>query len=282
MQQNKHYISIHNFIDKSSEIENEDAVKYFEDDNIIKIAMSDGAGGAGIYCKHWAEYLVDNQPEQSFKKDLETNEWFLSTSKLFYKENIELINKSDPFILEKFNTEGSYATIMYVWLQKNINQLSYTGIGDTTLFIFREINNDYSPILITPINEQKNLNDFPKLVNWNKSLSYDLKSKVIDIQPTDILIICTDSLSRWLIYNLLILSPSETQDLLNNEIINNISNISIEQFRTNESYENLSDLLSKIEQVIKEGSEYFQKVISKKIKLNQVEKDDFSILFKRI
>ena len=83
MQQNKPYISIHNFIDKSSEIENEDAVKYFEDDNIIKIAMSDGAGGAGIYCKNWAEYLVNNQPAQSFINDSEINEWFLSNSKLF-------------------------------------------------------------------------------------------------------------------------------------------------------------------------------------------------------
>ncbi len=146
--------SVHNFIDKISENENEDAISHIVCEDFEKIAVSDGAGGAGIYCKSWAEHLVSNQPDNPFVDKANADEWFLKNSESFYIENIEAINKKDSFVLEKFIKEGSYATLVFVWWNKQTNILHYSGVGDTTLFIFRKNINDYKPILITPIDEQ--------------------------------------------------------------------------------------------------------------------------------
>lgn len=275
--------SIHNFIDKISENENEDAMEYIVSNDFDKIAVSDGAGGAGIYCKNWAEHLVKNQPEQPFTNKEIANEWFLKNSESFYKENIESINKMDPFILEKFIKEGSYATLLFVWWNKLTNNIQYSGVGDTTLFVFRKNKTEYEPILITPIEEQNSLDDFPKLLNWNKELNFDLTSKEIELRIDDIIIICTDSLARWLIYHLLIFSTTETQNLLGNKIIKNIDIDKLENIKqfTNQ-YKNLSDLLIKIENTLNESAVFFKKVLQKQINAHQLEKDDYTIVFKRI
>ncbi len=282
MQQNKPFISLYNFIDKSSEIENEDAVNYFEDTRGHRIAVSDGAGGAGIFCKSWAEHLVKNQPDSPFSNKEIIKEWFINISKSFYNENIESINNLDSFILEKFIKEGSYATLFFTWWNNHTNILHYSGIGDTTLFIFRKCEVDYNPILITPINQQKSLDDFPKLLNWNKELSFDLISKEINLKSKDILIICTDSLARWIIYHLMILATSETQNLLGDTISKNINNEKLENFKLSNKYKNITDLLFKLEYTLNESLDYFKKVIEKQINDNQLEKDDFTIVFKRI
>jgi hypothetical protein len=282
MQQNKPYISLYNFIDKSSELENEDAVNYIENQKGFKIAVSDGAGGAGIYCKSWAEYLVKSQPNIPFSCKEKADEWFMKNCESFYNENIGSINKEDPFILEKFIKEGSYATLLYAWWNIETNILNYTGIGDTTFFVFRKNNGDYNPILITPINEQNSLDDFPRLLNWNKELNFDLTSKEINLITNDIIIICTDSLARWLIYHLMILATTETQYLLGNTILTNINHDKLEYIKLSNQYKDLSDLLLKLQQTLNEGSNFFKKVLEKQINGNQLEKDDFTIVFKRI
>lgn len=279
---NTYLQSIHNFIDKDSIDENEDAIAYVEERLFDKIAVSDGAGGAGIYCKTWANYLVKNQPDMAFESKIKADEWFLSLSESFYNENIESINKLDPFILEKFINEGSYATLFFAWWNNETNILKYIGIGDTTLFVFRKVREIYHPILISPINDQNSLDDFPKLLNWNKELNYDLSTLEIGLKSDDILIICTDSITRWIIYQLIILVPVEMQVLLSESIIKNINKNKLEDIKFSNKYKNVSELLLKLEDTLDRGLEFFKKVLDKQIKLNLLEKDDFTIVFKRI
>ena len=274
--------SIHNFIDKDSIDENEDAIAYDEYPLFDKIAVSDGAGGAGIYCKAWANHLVKNQRDKPFDSKINAEEWFLSISESFYKENIEAINKMDPFILEKFIKEGSYATLFFAWWDKQTNILHYSGVGDTTVIVFRKGKEIYNPILITPINEQNSLEDFPKLLNWNKGLNYDLSPLQVQLIEDDIMIICTDSITRWIIYQLIILAPTEMQVLLSESIIKNIDKNKLENFNFSNKYKDVSELLLKLEETLKQGFEFFKKVLDKQIKLNLLEKDDFTIFFKRI
>jgi hypothetical protein len=273
--------SIHNFIDKDSIDENEDAIAYIAKPFFDKIAVSDGAGGAGIYCKDWANHLVKNQPDRPFDSKIIANEWFLSISESFYKENIGLINKMDPFILEKFIKEGSYATLFFAWLNKETNDLNYIGIGDTTLLVFRKNKEIYNPILITPINEQKSLDDFPKLLNWNKELNYDMSTLKIVLKPDDVFMICTDSIARWLLYQLIILVPSVMHDLLGESIMKNINKNMLENINLSNKYKNVSELILKIEDILKGNNEFFKKVLDKQINANILEKDDFTIVIKR-
>ncbi|RAR73854.1 hypothetical protein [Flavobacterium aciduliphilum] len=281
MQQNKDYFSIYNFIDKVSEEENEDAVLYKESKEGFKLAVSDGAGGAGIYCKTWADFLVNCQPEIPFENESIIQDWFLQNSKKFYKTNIDLINNSDPFIIEKFIKDGSYATLLYVWWNSKTKLLSYTGIGDTTMFIFRKKNNDYIPILITPIDKQKTLDDFPKLLNWNKKLNYDLSRSEIELKSDDILIISTDSIARWIIYHLIILAPDHMLVLLNENIIKNKDINKTENFNLNNKYKSISDLIQKIEVTMNTDLLNIKCMLEKQINLELLEKDDFTMFFKR-
>lgn len=274
--------SVHNFIDKISENENEDAVNYIVDSHFERIAVSDGAGGAGIFCKSWAEYLVKNQPEVPFSNINETKKWFLKLSESFYKRNIESINKMDPFILEKFVKEGSYATLLFAWWNNQTNILNYTGIGDTTLFVFSENANEFTPVLITPINEQKSLDDFPKLLNWNKELNFDLLINEIELKTNDVFIICSDSIARWMIYHLMILETLVTQKILGESIVKNIDTDRLERLKFSNQFKNLSDLLFKLENTVNRSETFFKIELKKSIDENLLEKDDFTIVFKRI
>jgi hypothetical protein len=274
--------SIHNFIDKISENENEDAMNYIVSKDFDKIAVSDGAGGAGIYCKSWAEHLVKNQPDNPFVDEVTANEWFLKNSESFYKENIETINKMDSFIIEKFIKEGSYATLVFVWWNKLTNILHYSGVGDTTLFVFRKNITDYKPILITPIDVQNSLDDFPKLLNWNKEINFDLTAKEIELRIDDIILICTDSIARWIIYYLIILDTTETQKILGDTIFKNIDKDKLESIKLSNQFKNLSELLFKLKNTVNKSEPFFKKELEKQINLDHLEKDDFTIIFKCI
>lgn len=283
MLQNNTYIqSIHNFIDKDSIDENEDAIAYFEEPLFDKIAVSDGAGGAGIYCKAWANHLVKNQLDKPFDSKINAEEWFLSISESFYKENIESINKMDPFILEKFIKEGSYATLFFAWWNKETNVFNYVGIGDTTLFVFSKVNEIYNTILITPINEQNGLDDFPKLLNWNKELNYDMSISEINLKPDDILIISTDSIARWIIYHLMVIETFETQKILGESIVKSIDSNKLQNIKLSNPFKDLSDMLLKIENTVNKSETFFKNELEKSINGNLLEKDDFTIFFKRI
>lgn len=283
MQQNSVMRFTHfNFIDKLAEAENEDAVELIETRSQLRMALSDGAGAAGIFCKNWAEYLVKHQPEFPFLLEEVYKSWFLKISKDFYTITHENLDKNDPFILEKFITEGSYATLLYVWHDKIKNQLSYTGIGDTALFIFRSFENMYKPILITPIDEQETLNDFPKLLNWNRTLSYNMMSKTIDLNKGDVIILCTDSISRWLIYYLLLLEQNSTEKLLGATLSKSIDKDILQMLYMKGKYGNLNHLLKEIELNFKKGNEYFLKELKQLVNDNELEKDDYSILMKTI
>lgn len=279
---NTYLHSIHNFIDKDSVDENEDAIAYIQEPVFDRMAVSDGAGGAGIYCKAWANHLVKNQPNLPFENATNADEWFLSISESFYKENIHLINKTDPFILEKFIKEGSYATLLLVWWNKKTNILNYVGIGDTSMFVFRKNGEEYEPILISPINEQNSLDDFPKLLNWNKELIYDLSSCEIELRHNDILILCTDSIARWIILHLIVLDTIRSQRILGESIVNSIDPTQLENIKSSIAFKNVSHLLLKIEKTVNKSETFFKNEIEKSINANVLEKDDFTILFKII
>lgn len=59
-------ITSFDFCNKINEDENEDAIGISENSNFHLFAMSDGAGGAGIYCKEWANFIVNNNPNSQF------------------------------------------------------------------------------------------------------------------------------------------------------------------------------------------------------------------------
>jgi hypothetical protein len=257
-----------NPIDKTFE-ENEDALRVEQYDNSKKlIAISDGAGGVGIYCKQWAEFIVANAPEIA---DINLASWFLSASKEFYLKYCD-VDFGDVETKEKFISGGSYATLLFLWIDYDKKLLNYVAVGDSSLFIFRKVENGtYLPSLIYPINDNEFIDQNPTLLNWKKANQID-SIKTFSLQEGDILIAGTDSISRWILENLLVVQPTETRALLNPNF--KIDNETLEKHKLSEySFKKTEDIFEAIPKDKTEAIKYFENFI----KNNFMEADDITL-----
>ena len=108
-------------------IVNEDAVIAKED----VIAVSDGAGGGGLFAERWSQYLVDHLPDNPIKNYKAFDKWIDTIWEPFYNDCEKEAQKIGGLLLNKFYDEGSFATLVAVW--KNGMWISY---GDSVAFCF--------------------------------------------------------------------------------------------------------------------------------------------------
>lgn len=95
------------------------------------IAVSDGAGGGGVYAERWSQYLVSNLPNTPFHDFKAFDKWIDGIWEPFYNECEEEAQKIGGLFLNKFYDEGSLATLVAVW--KNGIWISY---GDSVAFCY--------------------------------------------------------------------------------------------------------------------------------------------------
>jgi len=270
MPNKERYFSLHNFIDKY-EHENEDKIK-FEGlgHKSFKLAMSDGAGGAGIYCKDWAQKLVDYQPDSiHMKSKFDWDNWYLSLCDSFFR-SISKNLPDDIFIREKFTNNGSYATLLYLW--RDNSNLYFIGTGDTTLFLFKTSQESYIPSIIYPINNQKTINSNPYLLNWNMKFP-EIQLQRVEISEGDVIICATDSIARWIINHLFILGDLST---ITSHLPWNFGlKEDLEKIKKVSNYGSLSELISDLLKIKTEIE--FELFIKQEIEKKLLTPDDFTL-----
>lgn len=106
---------------------NEDAVKATPE----WIAVSDGAGGGGVFADKWSKYLVDHVPDEPITNYSTFDKWLDSIWEPFYNQYEKRAQAVGGMLLNKFYDEGSFATLVVVW--KNGRWLSY---GDSVAFCY--------------------------------------------------------------------------------------------------------------------------------------------------
>ena len=106
---------------------NEDAA--IAKENVI--AVSDGAGGGGIFAERWSQYLVDNIPQKPIKTYKSFDKWIDGIWEPFYNKYEEVAKNEGGLLLNKFYDEGAFATLVAVW--KNGMWISY---GDSVAFCY--------------------------------------------------------------------------------------------------------------------------------------------------
>lgn len=115
-------------------VANEDA--FYSSDTCI--AVSDGAGGCGLFANEWSEYLVKHLPKDkpivSFK---ELDEWVDGIWETFYNEHEERAKEGDGILLNKFYNEGSCATIAAAWITGD-KQCKWMAYGDSVVFHYSQ------------------------------------------------------------------------------------------------------------------------------------------------
>ncbi len=101
------------------------------------IAVSDGAGGGGLYAERWSQYLVDHLPDKPIKSYKAFDKWIDGIWESFYNTCEEETQKIGGLLLNKFYDEGSFATLVAVW--KNGTWISY---GDSVAFCYNKKTGD--------------------------------------------------------------------------------------------------------------------------------------------
>ena len=132
-------------IPKECDIPNEDAAIAREN----AIAVSDGAGGGGVFADLWSKYLVEHLPEKPIKSYQAFDKWIDSIWEPFYNDCEKKAQKEGGMLLNKFYDEGSFATLVAVW--KTGEWISY---GDSVAFCYNR-------------NTGKLQHSFTRLVDFN-------------------------------------------------------------------------------------------------------------------
>ena len=108
-------------------IVNEDAAKATEK----WIAVSDGAGGGGVFAEMWSKYLVDKLPDEAITDYKTFDAWIDGIWELFYNVHEEIAKEEGGMFLNKFYDEGSFATLVAVW-----GDGRWISYGDSVAFCY--------------------------------------------------------------------------------------------------------------------------------------------------
>ena len=101
------------------------------------IAVSDGAGGGGLFAERWSQYLVDHLPDKPIKNYKAFDKWIDGIWEPFYNDCEEEAKKIGGLLLNKFYDEGSFATLVAVW-KVSETECRWISYGDSVAFCYNK------------------------------------------------------------------------------------------------------------------------------------------------
>ena len=166
---------------------NEDAAKATEK----WIAVSDGAGGGGVFADLWSKYLVDHLPGEPIMDYQTFDAWIDGIWEPFYNECEEIAKREGGMLLNKFYNEGSFATLVAVW--KDGHWMSY---GDSVAFCYNRETGELQHTLGRIVD----FNNPPYLINCkDPSDEKGFKSGRFDINEDCIVFVASDALAHYIL-----------------------------------------------------------------------------------
>lgn len=266
------------------------SITKFEEGNICEdasisgnnfIAVSDGAGGGGIYADKWSQCLVGNIPSTPLTSIEEVNMFLDGFWEDFYSKYEEIAKSKGGLILEKFYDEGSFATLAVCWKIEGENKVHYLAYGDSVVFCYNrktdQLKHTYSELadFVNP----------PYLINWRDEL--DKEGAVFgsfETDENDIIFIASDALSHYLLMMYIVLTPSgknvEELDRAIETINKNVTYIlTANNMIDSIKIEFWNDVLKPILIATSEGEESFKEHIKELINKNLIANDDYSLAF---
>ena len=195
---------------------NEDAVK--ARDNMI--AVSDGAGGGGVYAERWSSYLVNHLPEVPIKSFNELDGWIEDIWEAFYNDCEESAKQEGGMLLNKFYDEGSFATLAVIWKENNAT-CRWLTYGDSVVFHY----NKNTKTLEHSFSKLADFTQPPYLINCKDELNpLGLKSGTFQTNDSSILFVATDALSHYILMMYEVSQKDEYKMELQNAINNHSKN----------------------------------------------------------
>jgi hypothetical protein len=166
---------------------NEDAAKATQK----WIAVSDGAGGGGVFADMWSKYLVEYLPDEPITNYDTFDKWIDGIWESFYNDCEAKAQKEGGMLLNKFYEEGSFATLIAVWC--NGQWISY---GDSVAFCY----NRKTGILQHSFTRLADFNNPPYLVNCKDPLNPEgFRCGKFDIDDDCIVFAASDALAHYIL-----------------------------------------------------------------------------------
>lgn len=170
---------------------NEDAAKATD----LFVAVSDGAGGGGVYAERWSNYLLDKLPEAPILSADELDQWIGQIWEPFYNECETLAQYAGGLLLDKFYDEGSFATLVAIWksADKECRWMSY---GDSVAFHY----NKQTKKLEYSIDSISTFNKAPYLINCKDELNKSgFNCGTFDIDNDSVVFVASDALAHYIL-----------------------------------------------------------------------------------
>lgn len=190
---------------------NEDS--FVKKDNFF--AISDGAGGCGVFSDKWSDYLVNHLPENSPIMDAnELDAWLDGICDNFYARCENIAKELDPMFLNKFYKEGSYATLAAVW-KTSPNECKCMTYGDSVVFHY-----DYTTKKLE--HSFTKLADFsnpPYLINILEPITKSaFRTRTFSLTDSSVIFAATDALSHYILMMYMSSMPEKYEKELNDII----------------------------------------------------------------
>ena len=248
---------------------NEDAIKFSSD----LIAVSDGAGGGGIFADKWSQYLLQNLPASAFSSFECMDKWVDSIWEEFYKQYEKEAQKLGSIELSKFYDEGAFATLAVIWIKDNKG--FWIAHGDSAVFCY----NPKTKELESSIDALSIFNKAPYLISCNEPLETSgFKSGIFQNIKGCILFCASDALAHYILASYF--SSCSRNKLLLEEAISAKSKNSnyVKAIQQNQNLNFEKDILNKLIRCSKNKAN-FKKHRDKLQREGKIAIDDYSICF---
>lgn len=178
-------------IPKFGESVNEDAVVARE--NVI--AVSDGAGGGGVYAERWSRYLLEHLPDEPIGSFAELDAWVEQIWEPFYNEHEKMAKRQGGMFLSKFYDEGSFATLVAAW-RVSESECKWMSYGDSVAFCYDMATGE----LQHSFTRLADFNKPPYLISCKDPLNAEgFRCGCFKVSPQSVVFAASDTLAHYII-----------------------------------------------------------------------------------
>ncbi len=174
------------------------------------IAVSDGAGGGGVFAERWSQYMLNHLPDKPIKNYKAFDKWIDEIWEPFYNECEEEAKKKGGLFLNKFYDEGSFATLVAVW--KSGAWISY---GDSVAFCY----NKETGVLQHSFTRLADFNNSPYLINCKDPLKKNgFRKGQFKLDKNSIVFAASDTLAHYIMMMYEVTLPDKYEEELKEAI----------------------------------------------------------------
>ncbi len=159
------------------------------------IAVSDGAGGGGLFADRWSKYMLRSLPNTPIRSAEELDEWIGSIWEAFYNKAEESAKRLGGMALDKFYDEGAFATLAVVWRLSD-DKCRWMSYGDSVVCHY-----DYATKKLS--HSFTSLADFnrpPYLINCKDELNpIGFKSGEFRLRKDSFVFVVSDALAHYVL-----------------------------------------------------------------------------------